>query len=358
MGKPILHQFVVGASPGDAITDHALLLRRWLREDGFNSHIFAESIAPGLEGNIKSYLAYRPDRKGAVVILHHSIGSDVVDYLLSLDVRVVLIYHNVTPASFFESSDPALAAQLARGRDQLLSLRSRTLLGLGVSKYDENELCQAGFASTGVLPIVLDEEAYNFKPNPRLLERYQDSGPNLLFVGRLVPNKCQDDLIKIMYYLKRIVPVARLFLVGSPWLPAYADWLQELAVELEVSGRVIFTGHVSQRDLVTYYQLADLYVSMSEHEGFGKPFIEAMYFGIPVVAYAAAAVPGTLGGSCVLIHAKKYVALSELLSILLENDALRPRIILKQREKVKQFLGPQVKQIYHQYLTEIKRESG
>jgi glycosyltransferase involved in cell wall biosynthesis len=352
MRRPVLHQFIVGAAPGDAITDQALLLNRWLREDGFNSLIFAESIEPALTRRVRSYMQYRPSRPGETVILHHSIGTAMVDYLLSLDVWFLIVYHNVTPPEFLRNADPALAEQLARGRKQLTPLRDRTLLGLAASPYNEAELKRIGFAPTGVLPNMLDESQYRLDSNPDLLAHYRGKEPLLLFVGRLAPNKRQEDLIKLLHYYRRIEPSAHLLLVGTPWVPTYANWLQEMAQELGLGEAVVFAGHVSQRDMVTYYRLADLYVSMSEHEGFGKPLIESMYLGLPVLAYARAAVPGTMGGSGVLFREKRHEALAELVDILVKDDALRQRIIARQRERAKAFLEPEVHRTWRAFLRE------
>jgi glycosyltransferase involved in cell wall biosynthesis len=353
VGRPVLHQFIVGAVPGDAITDHSLLLKRWLCEAGFRSDIFAESVHPALTDEVQPYLRYHPSEPREIIVLHHSIGSTVVDHLLSLDVQFLLIYHSVTPPEFLRNVDPALAEQLARGQSQLASLRKRTLLGLADSLYNETELRKMGYGATGVLPIVLDESKYQSESNPALLARYRDGGPYLLFVGRLVPNKRQEDLIKLLYHYRRSEPSAGLFLVGDPWVPEYAEWLRELAQELGLDDAVIFTGHVSQRDLVTYYRLADLYVSMSEHEGFGKPLMESMYFGIPVVAYRAAAVPDTLAGAGTLFKHKDFEALAELLSILVRDEGLRERIVLRQRERVQQFLEPHVRNLWEGYISGI-----
>ena len=351
MAKPVLHQFLVGATPGDAITDYAMLLRRWLREAGFRSEIYAESIAPKLEGAVHSYLQYRPASSGELVVLHHSIGSDVVDHLLVLGSRILLIYHNITPVEFFKDVDPRLAAQIRRGRKQLALLCSASVLGLGVSEYDARELSSNEFERTGVLPLVLDESRYAYDPNPGLMDRYSMPGPNLLFVGRLAPNKRQDDLVKLLYYTRRVLPQARLFLVGSHWMPDYASWLEELATDLGVQDAVVITGHVDQRDLVTYYRLADYYVSMSEHEGFGKPFIESMYFGVPILAYAAAAVPETLGGTGVLFNRKDFEALAEIISLLAEDGSLRHRTIARQKSRVARYLAPTVRLQWFDYLT-------
>jgi glycosyltransferase involved in cell wall biosynthesis len=356
MGRQALHQFIAGAAPGDAITDHALLLRRWLREDGFRAEVFAEGIHPALVSEIRSYLNYRPSRAGEIAILHHSIGSAVVEHLLSLDVRFLLIYHNVTPPRFFQAIDPVLAKQLETGRSQLARLEKRTVMGLGVSRYDELELQERGFSPTGVLPIPLEEARYQIEPNRDLLERYHDGEPSLLFLGRLAPNKRQEDLIKLLYCYRRIAPSARLFLAGSPWIAAYADWLRDLTGALRLNEAVVFAGHVSQQDLVTYYRLTDVYVSMSEHEGLGKPLIESMYFGVPVLAYAAAAVPETMGGAGVLFHHKNYEALAEMVDILTRDAALRQCVIGRQRERVRAFLEPQVRQTWERQLKQALSE--
>ncbi|MBN1180379.1 MAG: glycosyltransferase family 4 protein [Anaerolineae bacterium] len=353
MGRRALHQVVVGAAPGDAITDHALLLRGWLREAGFRSEIFAQSVAPALAGEVRTYLGYRPSARDELVILHHSIGADVVDALLALDVRLVLIYHNVTPAAFLRGVDPGLSVQLERGRAQLARLRESTVLALADSPYNEAELRQAGYAPTGVLPIALDEARYHVPLDEKLLARYGSGGPNLLFVGRLLPHKCQEDLVRLLYYYRRVEPRAALWLVGSPWVPAYAEWLAELAEELGVRDGVTFAGHVSQSELVTYYRLAHLYVSMSEHEGFGKPLVESMVLGLPVLAYAVAAVPDTLGGSGVLFHCKDYEALAEWVDVLVKDEGLRARIVARQRERAESFLAPAVRQTWQRLLEGI-----
>jgi glycosyltransferase involved in cell wall biosynthesis len=247
-----------------------------------------------------------------------------------------------------------LATQLERGRHQLRQLRSRTILGLADSQYNEAELRRVGYESTDVLPIVLNEDAYDFAPNRKLVETYRDGRPNLLFVGRLVPHKCQGDLIKMMHYLKDILPDSHLFLVGSPSVSSYEEWLEDLAVDLGVNDQVLITGHVSQRDLVTYYLLADFYVSMSEHEGLGKPLVESMYFRVPIVAYAAAAVPETLGGTGVLVNRKELEVVAELIAFLWRDNCLCERLVSEQRNRVDMFLIENVKRSWLRFEKFIK----
>jgi glycosyltransferase involved in cell wall biosynthesis len=182
------------------------------------------------------------------------------------------------------------------------------------------------------------------------LGRYGDGGPNLLFVGRLVPNKRQEDLVKLLHACRRILPTARLFLVGVEWVAGYADWLAELARSLGVEDRVVMPGRVSQPDLLAYYRLANLYVSMSEHEGFGKPLVESMYLGVPVLAFAAGAVEETLGGCGVLFRHKHYPALAELVDLLLADEGLRERLVARGRARAAAFLAPAVREQWGDYL--------
>jgi len=350
VARPVLHQVTIGAVPGDAITDHAFTLRRWLRDMGFSSQIYARQVHPTLAREVRPLAAYRPRPSEKWLVYHHSVGSSVTEWLLDRSQRLIVIYHNVTPARFFEALSPALARQMAVGREQLCALRSRTALALADSPYNERELREAGFPETGVLPIVLDEGQYDLPSNPEIVARFEGAGPLLLFVGRLVPNKKQEDLVKLLYFYQRIEPSARLVLVGSAWLSTYERALREFSRALGVGEAVLFTGRVSQQDLVTYYRLADVYVSMSEHEGFGKPLIESMYLDLPVLAYAAGAVPDTLGGAGILFRHKHYEALAEMVDMLRCDRELYRRIVARQRARVRAFTEPNVRRKWGEFL--------
>lgn len=346
-----LNQIIIGATLGDAITEEALMLRRWLRESGFASEIFAQYLHPDLENEVRSMTTWRRQANEEWLIYHHSIGSPIVDQLIASPLKLILIYHNVTPPEFFETIHPALSREMIAGRQQLLALRARTALALADSPFNEQDLIAAQFRATGVLPIALDESQVNLPSNPDLLALYDRQEPFLLFVGRHVPNKKQEDVIKLLYFYRRIEPCARLFLVGDAWVPAYTHWLRDFAIDLDLEDAVLFVGSASQQDLVTYYRLANVYVSMSEHEGFGKPLIESMYLGLPVLAYAAAAVPGTLGDAGVQFCCKDYEALAEVVDVLVCDDQLRQSIITRQRARVKEFLAPQVRGMWQNFLS-------
>lgn len=354
MPRLALHQFTEGAYLGDAVTDQVFIIQRWLREMGFHSEVYAERIQPELEDRVLPAREYRPLSAASCVIHHHAVGSTIAERLNDLALPQILIYHNITPPQYFAYADPIMASQLIKGRRQLEEMSSRTLLALGDSGYNEREMRALGYARTGTLPIVLDESQYRAPVDTALAAECDKSRPLVLFVGRFAPNKRQEDLLKLHFCLRRLSPEARLVLVGNMSFEAYVDWQQQFARELGLDDSAVrFAGHVSQREMITYYRYADVYVSMSEHEGFGKPLIESMYFGLPVIAYGSTAVPDTMGDAGILFYEKHYESLAELVNLVLTDDPLRRRLIARQTLRVKAFLEPQVRRQWDGYLREI-----
>lgn len=352
-GERVLHQFTEAISVGDAVSDQVFIIQRWLREMGFTSEIYAEHIRPGLEGRARPAREYRQQPAETCLIHHHAIGSDIAERVQDIGLPQILIYHNITPPRFF-TPDPVMAASLNKGRRQLEEMRSRTLLALGDSGYNERELVEIGFSPTGVLPIALDENQFDVATNEALAAECDRDRPLILFVGRFAPNKRQEDLLKLLYHLRRISPRARMVLVGSTDFTEYMAWQKERAQDLGLDESAVqFTGHVSHQDMLTYYRCADVYISMSEHEGFGKPLIESMYSGLPVIAYASSAVPDTLGDAGILFHTKDFEALAELVDVVVKDEPLRQRIIARQKERVQTFLEPQVRQRWEAYLRSV-----
>ena len=350
MTPKTLHQFLTGATKGDAITQHALTLRKWLREMGAKSEIFGEHVHKSVEDEIRPYFTYRSTRHEKHIIYHHSLGSNVADWLLEQVPRLILIHHNVTPPEFFAQVNPAWAQVMAQGQRQLKTLQPKTDLALADSGFNELELQAAGYRQTAVLPIAIAKGQYDLPLNEPLAAKLCQMGPKLLFIGRFSPNKRQEDLVKLLYFLRRIQPKAHLLLVGDPWAVKYDKWVEWLAADLGLSESVTLTGKVSQQDMVTYYRTADLYISMSEHEGFGQPLIESMYLGLPILAYASTSIPYTLDKAGVQFYDKDYDRLAELVDILLTDQPLRQRLIAQQYQRVQTFLEPQVRRQFTHHL--------
>ncbi len=332
--KPEVHQLVAALSYGDAIGNEALAIQAQLRARGFRSEIFADKVHPRVAHLARPLWQYPQVSSPATTCLFHfSIGSAASRLIFGAPDRLVLIYHNITPARFFLGFHPHLAGLCHHGRRELRAFAPRTALALGDSAFNRQELVAAGFEPTGVLPIVLDWSVYDAAPAPAVGALYRDSRRNILFVGRIIPNKKIEDLIRAFSYYQRYVePHSRLLLVGDHrGHERYLDRLLELCDELRTA-EVVFTGHVDHADLLAYYQASDLFLCLSEHEGFCVPLLEAMRFDLPVVAYDAGAVAETLDGGGVLLRAKQPALVGELLGRILGDAALRASILAGQQD--------------------------
>ncbi len=349
-----VHQLLSNYDYGDAIGNHARALRALLRRWGYASEIYAQYIHEGLARDARFYTRYREaSAPGNILLFHFSIGSDVTSFFAGLPDRKVLVYHNITPAEYFVGVNARVADRCRRGRWELERLAAVTDLALGVSEFNRRELEAAGFRQTGVLPVLLDETSYALPPVPALQQAY-GQGTNLLFVGRVAPNKRVEHLLKTYYFYRRLDPGSRLLVVGTAVdTEGYLAGCQKLAAELGVLDGVVFTGPVPQAELVTYYRLASVYLSLSEHEGFCVPLLEAMRFGVPIVAYAAAGVPETMGAAGVLVGEKDFPTLAELIHRVATEPALRERLVAGQRERLRAFDATIIGARFRRYLDEL-----
>jgi glycosyltransferase involved in cell wall biosynthesis len=348
-----IHQLLAGFTFGDAISNYARELQRIIRSWGHPSEIFAP--APAIEPKVRHLCRPHTEHaavggKGNILIYHFSIGSVASAYYAVAPDARIMIYHNITPDRFFSVLNPEFGALLAAGRREMEELRGATPLALAVSEYNRRELEAAGFSSTGIIPLTLDWSSLDGSPSRSLLLKYRAARDSLIFVGRLVPNKKIEDLLKTFHHYKLIKPAASLFLVGKETgQEAYAEYLRSVIRELELPD-VVFTGHISHREWLSYYRLGKVFLCLSEHEGFCLPLLEAMHFGLPVMAYAAAAIPDTLGSAGVLIREKNYPETAEMAAELCDNRELREAVVKKQRERLAAFKSLPVGDILRDHL--------
>jgi L-malate glycosyltransferase len=353
-----VHQFHPTVSYGDAISNQILSLQRLLRQMSYHSEIFCEQMPIQFDGRVRQMKYYeRYSSPQNVLLLHFSLGysSDIISWLKQLPDRKVIVYHNITPHMYFAGINDTYLEAARTGRKQLLQLHSLVDAGWGVSTFNCQELAEYGWSNLGVLPIIFEPARYSTRPDRKVLGQFRD-GFNILFVGRVSPNKCLEDLILTFYYLKNFVGLeARLLLVGSAkGMELYLEYLRALVRKLRLSNHVIFTGHVSDMELMAYYRCADVYLSMSEHEGFGVPFLESMYFDVPVIAYKAAAVPETLDSGGILVNQKEYASIAELIGLLAEDAKLREHLITQQRERLRDFMPERVKERLRALLIDLE----
>ncbi|MBN1487933.1 MAG: glycosyltransferase [Anaerolineae bacterium] len=341
-----IYQLTNGMMYGDAISNHVLEIDARLRAWGHTTAIFSGYVAPEMEGKVrpdKDYVAHLNDAD-SLLIFHYSVYNPNVRLFQTTRARRLLIYHNITPARFFYKWDTGIAAQCDIGR-QILRQLADCEFALGDSDFNRQELIAAGFSpeKTGVLPIFLTTDFFeSCAPDPGLKSSLRESGDvNWLTVGRVVPNKALEDVIRVFYiYNQYINPASKLYIVGSQYVKFYVEQLKVLVADLGLHDQVVFTGRVSDADLVAYYQAADLYLCASYHEGFCVPLIESMYFGVPVLARKSTAVPETLGHAGVLFTELGYEAVAEMAHLLVEDQALRQRVIARQKARLDE-LSPQ-----------------
>jgi glycosyltransferase involved in cell wall biosynthesis len=336
----IVNQWVPAAHRGDAIGDSARRVRDLLRDAGHTSELYALTIDDDLRGEVRPFTDAGATR-GEVTIFHFALPSSMTEAFARLDGRRILQYHNITPAHFFADYAPGLFRLAALGRRELQSLVGRVDLALGDSEFNRRELEALGFTPTGVLPIAVNTERITAAPRRPALEKILGDGlMNILFVGRIVPNKKIEDHIRLAEVYKRYVDsFYRFIFVGRyDGVPAYYAQVRALIAELKMlPDRFWFTGPVPDEDLGAFYRWADAYVSLSEHEGFCVPLVEAMAADVPVLAYAAGAVPETLGGAGLLFAPKDLEVAAEMLGMLVYDRPLRARVIEGQRQRLADF---------------------
>jgi glycosyltransferase involved in cell wall biosynthesis len=340
--KRAIHQVMTSLSYGDAISNHAIKLMRLLRSWGHPSEIYVELCDPRVAHYCRSYTVYQDDPR-ALFIYHYGIGSKLTGFLQNRMNRTILYYHNITPPRYFEPIDKEFATWLKRGRDDLHQLCRSFRGAVAGTEYNRQELRSMGFANVSAVPYLLIlsdlEKSANSPAGRRIQKRFDDGYVNILFVSRLAPNKKQEDLLQALaYYQKLIDPRARLLLVGSWGNFRYKVRLEMMAEQLKISPDVHFGGHLELEDgFAGYYKAGSVFLCLSEHEGFGVPLIESMYFDLPVIAYKSSAVPETLGGCGILVTEKRYDVIGELVYNLVTDQTLRQQIIRKQRERLATF---------------------
>lgn len=340
-----VYQLTYGMMMGDAIANDVLEIDARLHAWGYETAIHAQHIAPEMARRVRpdSEAIPRLAARDDVLIYHYSIYTPNVHLFQAARQRRMLIYHNITPGYFFHGWDADQELQCDVGRRVLRTLAGCDL-ALGDSEYNRQELVEAGFPEdkTGVLPIFLPPRPAGTLANNALCEKLRQPGVvNWLTVGRVVPNKAIEEVIRLFYvYHWHVNPQSRLYIVGSRYVRSYDVALDALVADLGLGGNVVFAERVSDAELAAYYQSADLYVVASYHEGFCVPLIESMTYGVPILARKSTAIPETLGQSGVLFTGLDYEQVAEMAHLLVVDKALRCQVVRKQKERLLA-LGPE-----------------
>lgn len=321
-----IHQLVHTLHYGDAISGEVIALQRALQKLGYKSEIFSINTHLKYEGLTKKYTQVSDDFSGEL-IFHYSLGSPINDlYRRATKAYRTLIYHNITPAKWFEGINPRVANDIRQGINDLGNMCRLSDRIIADSPFNASEIKALGF-DCEVLELPVDPARWTNSADPEWSAKLNGNPAlHLLAVGRIAPNKKLEDILKIFYFLRhKVYPNSRLWIVGgSIDTEIYSFALRRLAYELKIYSDVCFVGPATDEELRAFYENCSFYLSMSEHEGFCVPVLEAMHFGLPVIGYAEGAIPDTMGNGGILIKEKRHAEIAELIaSVYKDKELLR-----------------------------------
>lgn len=340
-----IHQLVYGMVYGDAISNSAFNIKRYLNEKGIASEIYAMVIHPKLLGVVRHFTEIPTDQH---VIYHLSVGCPLSYKIPEFSRKRILLYHNITPSHYFKDYFPTAVEMCDQGRVELAYLRPYIDVAFADSEYNRKELLEYGYVRTEVTPIIINFDEYDAPHSIAVSHSlsYFKKGKDILFVGRLAPNKKYEDLIQIFYFYKKyICPGARLFLIGSFFEDEYYEKLKNLVALLSIKD-VYMMGHVPFNQLLSYYKNADLFLCMSEHEGFCVPLLEAMHFRIPIIAYECTAIGETVGKGGMLVNHKDSFKIATDIQYVLENEDLQLNMLEHQKERLQYYSKQSTERIW------------
>jgi len=334
-----VHQFHYQVMQGEAITDHLLFIREALQEIGVGGKIFSverKNIPPGKVQPFSFNSIWDCD----LLLIHHSQENPLLKKLVSLEIPKAIVYHAQPDPSFF-AHDLELKKRLHKGRIQLKWLANQGLPAFAVSQFCEIELRRLGFQSVKRLPLLnLKSEIMN-----TLWGKSHSDPQQILFVGKLSPHKNQAALIDLFQCLRAKLPKkSKLVLVGSGDA-LYTKYLKLLIDQYQLSQQVLLTGKVTAQDLEHYYASSDLFVCLSESEGFCIPVVEAMKWNLPVFYFPCAGVKETMRDAGVAFLTSDPVEQASVIQAFLKTPEALEAVKKKQNERLQELTRFQNKQI-------------
>lgn len=352
-----IHQLVPALHNGDAIGDSARMMRDFLRRQGYDSDIYAYDVDDSIsEEAIRFHQSQPATTANDVLILHYALPSGMTPFLQNAPAKKALIYHNITPADFWLPYQSSLVHLAFSARKELARLSRTVHRSAGDSEYNRLELDHLNFSDTCVLPIYVDQSRYDILPSQAVLHRMRDEYSNFLCVGRVAPNKKLEDVLRLcFFYRKMYSPLSRVIFVGKTSVaPTYYAAVKALSSRYGfLPDDVLFTGHVDWSELVAYYHSSHLLVSMSEHEGFCVPLVEAMICRTPVLAYAKTAVPFTLGEAGVQFVQKDYPTLAGICNRIINDVQFRSSILETQNEQLRRYSRAEIERSILEFLAPL-----
>lgn len=350
-------QVVPSLSYGDAVGNDVLALDRLLKSMGIKTVIYTQIIGKRIpEGAARLMTEWEKPDKDDVIIYHMAIVYDLIATITKARCRKIAIYHNITPPAFYQDYNRQAFLLCERGLNQVKNLNRTFDYCLADSEFNKQDLISYGYTCRiDVLPILIPYEDYHQQPASSVINRYKGKASNILFVGRVVPNKKHEDLLaSFALYKKHFDSNAKLFLVGSfHEQDRYCARLLRYIDQLGLGDDVITPGHITFDEILGYYASADVFLCLSEHEGFCVPLIEAMLFEVPIIAYDSCAVGETLGEGGILMQEKNPLEVAGMLHRVIQDQELRKQIIQNQKERMKHFQTARVEALFKKYIKQF-----
>lgn len=352
-----IHQFSPAVAAGDGVTGGVLLTQALLRELGHESELYVQYSDGEMHGLTRSYADFDSDICD-LLLVHHSMGHNLEDWLLRLTCPLGMVYHNITPAEFFHA-DSAERRYAILGGQQLARWNTRFCAAIGVSALNRTELDRLGYRNTCVIPLVVSHERLQAVVAAEPPESDEIADRDLILcVGRVAENKRQHLALDALWHLSRLNAGASPLLViaGGVTSPLYQRQLENRIWQLGLGDHVLFTGKCPDAELRWYYERAKALWCTSAHEGFCVPLIEANAFNLPIFAFAHASIPDTLGGSGMLIEQDDPAMLAAATATVFESAAPAAKLIAAGQHNLVRFQRQTLKQQLHDFIeTQLAR---
>ncbi|MEZ6071968.1 MAG: glycosyltransferase [Pirellulales bacterium] len=360
-GDTAIHVVAANIFSRDAVGNFAIDLHRLFRANGIESQLYAAHFDPAVRGAIR-HVSSLPEtvRDHDLVVLNFSIYDPYVEMISQLRCRKILYFHNVTPPRFFQIYDAELAEFCSRAFAQLAtlprfdgylanSLHSMRLLaqclnspssvGAAIAEANADGEADGGSDESPVRdvvvcpPLVSSDRWAGIDAAPIKLPKQTN---RLLYVGRIAPHKRVEDLMALFSQYARWDNNSALIIVGGCGLHGYANYLEYLLKNTyaDVADRIHMLDHISDGQLKTVYESSSAFVTMTEHEGFCVPLIEAMHFGLPIFAYAEDGVSQTLGRSGRQYFTKDFESMAADMNRVLSTAWMRESLVTRQRARL------------------------
>ncbi len=337
----IIEQFLPAFHYGDATSNSALAFHNYLSEKGIQSKLISLTSDKNVRDKVTLFKDYKVN-KSSVKILHFAIPSLLTDFFRETDGKKVMIYHNITPSHFFTDYSEFLVKFTNDGRIHLATLKDSFDLSIGVSEFNACDLRKLKFRNVKVFPLIVDMNDYDKPYSNGYFNLINDDRKNILCVGRIAPNKKIEDAVKMLFFYKKYLsPSIRLIVAGNiNSVPKYFAAVRDLASRFYLTAEdILFTGHIKFDEFLAVYKVSDIYLSMSEHEGFCLPVMESFKMGLPVAAFDAGAIKETVGDGGIIFDTKEPEKVAGTLEYLINNEGIRKKIVNSGEKRLKTYLN-------------------